>query len=240
MTTERVLDVEGIDVAYGPSPVLHGVSCHADAGETVAVLGRNGAGKTTLVRAIMGLTPPARGHVRVGGADVTGERPSAIANRGVGYVPQNRRMFRAMTVRENLEMGAGRGALDPDRLEYVYDLFPRLRERTGQRAGTLSGGEQQLVAIARALVRDPALLVMDEPTEGLMPSLVDEIAATVEALSADGYTTLLVSQNVDLALDVADRVYLLERGRVEHEATAASLRADPSPIDEHLGIGLGE
>lgn len=234
---EPVLSVEGVDAFYGTSHVLHDVDLHADAGEVVAVLGRNGAGKTTLVRSVLGLTPPRRGRVRLLGADVTGEPPEAIANRGVGYVPQNRRLFPEMTVAENLEMGVGRGRFDRARLSHVYELFPRLRERADQRAGTLSGGEGQMVAIGRALVRDPALLVMDEPTEGLMPTLVEEIREVLADVSATGRTTLLVEQNVDLALSVADRVYLLERGRAVHEAPAAGLRADPGPIERHLGVG---
>lgn len=234
-----VLSVEGVDAFYGTSHVLHDVDLHAGAGEVVAVLGRNGAGKTTLVRSVLGLTPPRRGRVRLLGADVTGEPPEVIANRGVGYVPQNRRLFPEMTVAENLEMGAGRGRFDRAQLARVYELFPRLRERADQRAGTLSGGEGQMVAIGRALVRDPALLVMDEPTEGLMPTLVEEIREVLADVSATDRTTLLVEQNVDLALSVADRVYLLERGRVVHEAPAARLRADPEPIERHLGVGRG-
>lgn len=233
-----VLDVESIDVTYGASQVLHGVSLHAEAGETVAVLGRNGAGKTTLVRAIVGLTPPGSGSVRIEGEDVTGDPPETIAARGVGYVPQGRRMFPEMTVLENLEMGAGRGALDPDRLEFVYGLFPRIREREDQRAGTLSGGEQQMVAIARGLIRDPVVALMDEPTEGLMPTLVDEIGETIGEVAGAGQTTLLVSQNVDLALSVADRVYVIDRGRIEYEGTAGALQADPGPIERHVGVGL--
>lgn len=237
LPAERVLSVEGIDAFYGASHVLHDVSLHADAGEVVAVLGRNGAGKTTLVRSILGLTPPRRGRVRLLGADVTGEPPEAIANRGVGYVPQNRRLFPEMTVLENLEMGVGAGPFDPDRLEHVYGLFPRLRDRGDQRAGTLSGGEGQMLAIARALIRDPELLVMDEPTEGLMPSLVDEIGGVLADVAESGYTILLVEQNVDLALSVSDRAYLLERGQVVHEAPAAELRDHPGPIERHLGVG---
>ena len=239
-TGQRVLAVEGIDASYGESQVLHDVRLHADAGEVVAVLGRNGAGKTTLGRSILGLTPPRRGRVRLLGEDVTGASPEAIANRGVGYVPQGRRLFPEMTVRENLELGVGTGSFEPELLEYVHGLFPRLRERTDQRAGTLSGGEGQMLAIARALVRDPELLVMDEPTEGLMPALVDEIGGVLGDVAEAGYTTLLVEQNVDLALSVSDRVYLLERGRVVHEAPAEALRGDPAPIERHLGVGLRE
>ena len=238
VTDERVLSVAGVDTFYDASQVLHEVSLHADAGEVVSVLGRNGAGKTTLVRSILGLTPPRRGRIRLLGEDVTGEPPEAIANRGVGYVPQNRRLFPEMTVVENLEMGVGTDSFRPERLEHVYELFPRLRDRSAQRAGTLSGGEGQMLAIGRALVRDPELLVMDEPTEGLMPSLVSEIGTVLADVADAGYPTLLVDLNVDLALSVSDRVYLLDRGRIVHEAPADELRADPEPIERHLGVGL--
>lgn len=237
---DPVLSVGEIDTFYGSTQVLHDVSVHADAGEVVAVLGRNGAGKTTLVRSILGLTPPRRGRVRLLGEDVTGEPPEAIANRGVGYVPQSRRLFPEMTVRENLEMGVGTRPFEQERLDYVHELFPRLRERADQRAGTLSGGEGQMLAIARALVGGPELLVADEPTEGLMPSLVDEIGGVLAEVGDAGYTILLVEQNVDLALSVADRACLLERGRIVHEAPTADLRDDPGPIERHLGVGRRE
>jgi branched-chain amino acid transport system ATP-binding protein len=220
-----VLSVEDVHTYYGDSHVLQGVSMHAEAEEVVAILGRNGVGKTTLMRSIVGLTPPRRGAVRFRGDRIDGQSAAQIANAGVGYVPQNRRMFPTLTVAENLRMGLGTAPLDDEQLAYVLELFPKLDERADQAAGTLSGGEQQMVAIGRALMRDPELVLMDEPTEGLMPSLVPRIGEIVARIAAAGYTIVLVEQNVDLALDASDRVYLMERGRIRHEATPAALRA---------------
>lgn len=233
-----VLKIDAVDTYYGSSHVLHGVSVSADEAEVVGLLGRNGVGKTTLMRTIMGLTPPRRGTVRFDGMDITGAPPDQTANRGIGYVPQNRRMFPEMTVMENLRIGLGRADFDPDQLDRVVDLFPRLEERTAQRAGTLSGGEQQMVAIGRALMANPSLLLMDEPTEGLMPSLVPKIYEVIDELAHDGYTVLLVEQNVDFALEACDRLYLMDKGRIVHEAGVAELRADDAPIEQHLGVSV--
>ncbi|MFB6172364.1 MAG: ABC transporter ATP-binding protein [Haloarculaceae archaeon] len=231
-----MLAVEHVDTYYGKSHVLFDVSLSAAADEVVAVLGRNGAGKTTLLRSVMGLTPPRAGRIVLDGEDVTGASPSTVANRGVGYVPQDRRLFPALTVRENLQMGAGTGPWDPDRVARLLDQFPQLDGRLDQRAGSLSGGEQQMVAMARALVRNPKLVLLDEPTEGLMPALVSEVGDAVRDLAGEGYTIVLVEQHVDLALDLADRVYLLENGRVRAESTPAELRADESLLERHLGV----
>jgi len=231
-----MLGVHDIDTYYGKSHVLFGASIEAAADEVVAVLGRNGAGKTTLLRSVMGLTPPRSGRVVLDGEDVTGDSPAAIANRGVGYVPQERRLFPELTVRENLRIGAGTGPWDPDRVDALLERFPQLGGRLDQRAGSLSGGEQQLVAMARALVRDPKLVLLDEPTEGLMPALVPEVGDAIRDVAAEGYTTVLVEQNVDLALDLADRVYLLENGRVRAETTAAELRDDETLLERYLGV----
>lgn len=235
-----VLEVDQVDTYYGSSHVLHGVSIMADEAEVVGLLGRNGVGKTTLLRTIMGLTPPRRGTVRFDGTDVTGTAPDQTANRGIGYVPQNRRMFHEMTVLENLRIGLGRADFDPDQLDLVLELFPGLEERTDQRAGTLSGGEQQMVAIGRALMADPSLLLMDEPTEGLMPSLIPEIREVINDLAEDGYTVLLVEQNVDFALEACNRVYLMDKGRIVHESGVAELRADGTPIEQHLGVSVSD
>lgn len=231
-----MLSVDAIDTYYGKSHVLFDVSLEAAADEVVAVLGRNGAGKTTLLRSVMGLTPPRSGRVVLDGEDITGASPSAVANRGVGYVPQDRRLFPDLTVRENLRMGVGTGTWDPDRVAALVDRFPQLAGRLGQRAGSLSGGEQQMVAMARALVRDPKLVLLDEPTEGLMPALIPEVGDAVREMAAEGYTIVLVEQHVDLALDLADRIFLMENGRVRVEATPAELRADESLMAEYLGV----
>jgi branched-chain amino acid transport system ATP-binding protein len=231
-----MLSVNAIDTYYGRSHVLFDVSIEAGRDEVVAVLGRNGAGKTTLLRSVMGLTPPRSGRIRIAGTDVTGADPASIANRGVGYVPQDRRLFPELTVRENLRMGVGTAAWNPDRVEALLERFPQLEGRLRQRAGSLSGGERQLVAMARALVREPELVLLDEPTEGLMPALVDEVGDVVRAIAGEGYTIVLVEQNVDLALDLADRVYLLENGRIRAEATPADLQEDESLLERYLGV----
>lgn len=231
-----MLSVESINTFYGKSHVLFDVSVTAAADEVVAILGRNGVGKTTLLRSVMGLTPPRSGRVVLDGEDVTGTSPSSVANRGVGYVPQERRLFPGLTVRENLRMGVGTGSWDPDRVDELLDRFPQLSGRLDQRAGSLSGGEQQMVAMARALVRDPKLVLLDEPTEGLMPALVPEVGDAVREMAAEGYTIILVEQRVDLALDLADRVYLMENGCVRTAATPAELRTDESVLERYLGI----
>lgn len=235
-----VLTVEDVETFYGTSHVLHGVSVSAGREEVVGLLGRNGVGKTTLVRTVMGLTPPRRGTVRFKGQDITGMEPDRTANRGIGYVPQNRRMFPDMTVLENLRIGLGRAEFDEDQLERVYELFPRLAERTDQAAGTLSGGEQQMVAIGRALMGNPLLLMMDEPTEGLMPALIPQIGDAIGELAEAGYTVFLVEQNVDFALDICDRLYLMDKGRIVHEGTSDELLADDGPIVEHLGVSVSD
>lgn len=231
-----MLSVESIETFYGKSHVLFDVSVAAAADEVVAILGRNGAGKTTLLRSVMGLTSPRSGRIILDGEDVTGASPSAIANRGVGYVPQERRLFPGLTVRENLRMGVGTGNWDPNRVDGLLDRFPQLSGRLDQRAGSLSGGEQQMVAMARALVRDPKLVLLDEPTEGLMPALVPEVGDAVREMAAEGYTIVLVEQRVDLALNLADRVYLLENGHVRWASTPAELRAEESVLERYLGV----
>jgi branched-chain amino acid transport system ATP-binding protein len=231
-----MLSVESIDAFYGKSHVLFDVSLRAGTDEVVAVLGRNGAGKTTLLRSVMGLTPPRSGRVVFDGRDVTGDSPASIANRGVGYVPQDRRLFPDLTVRENLMMGVGTGEWDPSRVAELLERFPQLEGRLDQRAGSLSGGEQQMVAMARALVREPKLVLLDEPTEGLMPALVPAVGDAIREMADEGYTIVLVEQHVDLALDLADRVYLLENGRVRAESTPEELRADEALLERYLGV----
>lgn len=231
-----MLRVEGIDTYYGRSHVLFDVSFTVGNDEVVALLGRNGAGKTTTLRSVMGLTPPRSGQIVLDGEDVTGLAPERIASRGIGYVPQNRRLFPDLTVRENLLMGLGTDALDPDRLDELLERFPDLEGRLGQRAGTLSGGERQMVAIARALMREPKLLLLDEPTEGLMPSLIPEVESIIRDLSEAGYAILLVEQHVDIVLALADRVYLMENGRIEEEVTPEELEADETLLERYLGV----
>jgi branched-chain amino acid transport system ATP-binding protein len=231
-----MLTVDSINTYYGKSHILHDVSFEANQDEVVALLGRNGVGKTTTMRSIIGLTPPRSGTIRFDGEDITGESASRIANRGIGYVPQDRGMFPRLTVEENLRMGLGREPFDRERMERIFERFPRVEERLEQRAGTLSGGEQQMVAMARALMRDPKLVLMDEPTEGLMPSLIPEIKRITQDIANEGYTIVIVEQRVDLVLDIADRVYLMDNGRIERQATPDELRENETLLEQYLGV----
>ena len=234
-----MLSVEHIEVYYGKSHVLHDVSFSADADEVVALLGRNGAGKTTALRAILGLTPPRSGRIVFEGEDVTGDPPERNANRGIGYVPQDRRLFPDLTVRENLVMGLGTARLDPARIDELVERFPPLDGRLDQRAGTLSGGERQMTAMARALMGDPHLVLLDEPTEGLMPALIPEIESTIQNLADAGYTIVLVEQHVDLVLELADRVNLIENGRIRETVEPDVLAADEALLERYLGVTGG-
>jgi branched-chain amino acid transport system ATP-binding protein len=235
-----ILAARELHTFYGKSHILHGVSIDVGAGEVVGVLGRNGVGKSTTLKTIMGLLRPARGSVVFDGEDVTGTAAHRLARRGLAYVPEDRRIFRALTVLENLRTGLDRPGVDADRraqlLDKAYRSFPMLAERRKQAGGTLSGGEQQMLAIARAMMLDPKLLLLDEPTEGLMPRMVAQIRTIVDALHREGVAILLVEQNVPLTLDVSDRVYIMEKGAVRHAAPAAELRADHAVIHRHLGV----
>ena len=224
-----MLRLEDVHAYYGKSHVLHGVSLRVEAGEVVGLLGRNGVGKSTTLKTIMGLVRPAAGRITLDGKVVTGLPPYRVARRGIAWVPEERRVFGLLTVLENL---ARRQAL----LEKVYRHFPRLRERLHQAGGTLSGGEQQMLAIARAMMLEPRIVLLDEPTEGLMPRLVGEIREMIGVLRADGMAILLVEQNVPLTLAVADRVYIMEKGEVRHEAPAGELTRDHAAIRRYLGI----
>lgn len=233
-----MLDVESINTYYGKSHILHDVSFEAGNDEVVALLGRNGVGKTTTMKSIIGLTPPKTGTIRFQGEVISGDSPSEIANRGIGYVPQDRGMFPDLTVEENLQMGLGTADRDETVVAEIFDRFPRVEERLSQKAGTLSGGEQQMVAMARALMRDPQLVLMDEPTEGLMPSLIPEIGEITQEIADSGYSIIIVEQNVDLVLDIADRVYMMDNGRIHEQATPAELRENEEILERYLGIGI--
>jgi branched-chain amino acid transport system ATP-binding protein len=229
-----MLAVGGVHTYYGGSHVLNGVSLEVTPGEVVAILGRNGMGKTTLIRSVIGFTPPREGHVRFRGDDVTGWPPFRRVERGMALVPQGRRVFASLSVRENLEVaGAGRGRWNR---EAVYALFPRLRERAPNRANKLSGGEQQMLAIGRALMSNPALLLMDEPTEGLAPLLVREVGRVIAELKRAGLSILLVEQNLPMAAAVADRVHVLNRGEIVYSGRPADLLADEDVTSRYLGI----
>ncbi len=229
----RLLEAEGLQAYYGKSHILHGVSLGVDEGEVVTLLGRNGAGKTTTLRAIMGLTPPREGRVRIGGRDVTGWPTHRIAQSGVGYVPEGRHMFRHLTVEENLRVppptpGQWSAAT-------VFALFPRLGERRTSKAGRLSGGEQEMLAIARALLLNPRLLLLDEPSQGLAPVIVEEVMHAMQRMRGEGTAILLVEQNAILALAFADRAYVLSDGAIIHEGPAAALAADTEKVKALAG-----
>jgi branched-chain amino acid transport system ATP-binding protein len=229
-----VLEVEGLHTYYGGSHVLQGISLAVGARQVVAILGRNGMGKTTLMRSIIGFTPPRRGTVRFKGEEITARPAFRMTALGIALVPQGRRVFPSLSVRENLEVARrGDGAWN---LERVYSVFPRLREREKNRANKLSGGEQQMLAIARALMSNPELLLMDEPTEGLAPLLVREVGRVIGELRREGLSILLVEQNLPLALSVADRVHILSRGQIVHSSTPVELMASEDVKSRYLGV----
>jgi len=234
-----LLEVSAISVAYGDVRVLHRVSLRVEAGEIVSLLGANGAGKTTTLRAISGLIPVQEGGVTFEGRPLTGLSPSRIVERGIAHVPEGRQLFTNMTVEENLEMGAYLPQAKMARAETlarVLELFPRLGERQRQVAGTLSGGEQQMVAIGRALMSRPRLLVLDEPSLGLAPIVVKSIFETVKRINADGMTVLLVEQNLAESLRLSDRGYVLETGKIAMEGRGTDLLADPHTRKAFLGL----
>ncbi|WP_195164142.1 ABC transporter ATP-binding protein [Mesorhizobium sp. NBSH29] len=231
------LTISGLDCFYDAVQVLHGIDLTLREGEVLCLLGRNGAGKTTLLRAIMGLVPARAGSIMLGEADLSRLPPHQVPKSGVAYVPQGRRLFSELTVSENLEIGLmarSRGAATRER---VLALFPVLRERLKQRSGTLSGGEQQMLAMARALCLEPTVLLLDEPTEGLMPSMIAKIRETVSGLRDHGVSTILVEQRVDAVLPVANRVAFIENGRNRETVDVASLRADPALVHRYVGVG---
>jgi len=234
-----LLDVAGLCAGYGDVPVLRGIDLSIRAGSITALIGANGAGKTTLLRTISGIIPTEAGTIRYDGRDIVGMPPQDIVRAGLVQVPEGRRLFSEMTVFENLLVGSSSPAARRKRdenLAMVLELFPRVRERRAQRAGTLSGGEQQMVAIARALMASPRLLLLDETSLGLAPIVVDEIFVAVRRLAAQGLTILVVEQNTALALEVADHGYVLEQGHFAIEGPAAGLMADPRVRQAYLGI----
>jgi branched-chain amino acid transport system ATP-binding protein len=234
---DALLSVEEIDAYYDRSHVLQGVSLQVMPGEVVALLGRNGAGKSTTLKSIMGIVVPHRGQVRFAGAALAGLAPYRIARHGIAYVPEDRGIFASLTVEENLTLAVRRHR-SPGRwsLAAIHELFPRLAERGANMGGKLSGGEQQMLAIARALMLDPALLVLDEPTEGLAPVVVQEIASVAERLKREGVTMLLVEQNYPFATRLADRVYVLGKGRIRWQGTPHELEADESLKRTWIGV----
>ncbi|MBX9588045.1 MAG: ABC transporter ATP-binding protein [Hyphomonadaceae bacterium] len=232
-----LLELDDIHTAYGTSLVLFGVSLEICRGECVCLLGRNGVGKTTTMRSIMGLTPPYKGRVRWKGEDVTGSHPHRMARRGIGFVPEDRRIFSELSVWENLDV-AQRSAKRPGpwTIEAVYALFPKLRELSKRPGGVLSGGEQQMLTIARTLVGNPELLLLDEPSEGLAPVVVESLLAQVKRLKAEGLTILLAEQGLDFSLALADRAYVLQKGSVRFSGPAGELRENVELRDNLLAL----
>ena len=231
------LTVSGLDCFYGEVQVLHGLSLALHKGEVLCVLGRNGAGKTTLLKAIMGLVPASAGSIRLGERELVGLPAHEVPRAGIAYVPQGRRLFAEMSVAENIEIGLMARGKGKHVRDAVLDLFPILRDRLNQRSGTLSGGEQQMLAMARALCLEPDVLLLDEPTEGLMPSMIARIRDTVAALRGRGVSTVLVEQRVDAVLPVADRVLFVENGRSRETVDVEALRADPALVHRYVGVG---
>jgi branched-chain amino acid transport system ATP-binding protein len=237
---QPLVRVEDIHTYYGKSHILHGVSLEVGKGEVVGLLGRNGVGKSTTLKAIMGLVRPSRGEVLFEGHAITGAPAHRLARLGIGYVPEDRRVFRLLSVSENLRTGLDRHGVSKARkaelLEKVYGYFPVLAERRHQAGGTLSGGEQQMLAIARAMMLEPKIILLDEPTEGLMPRMVSEIRRIIDVLHRENVAVLLVEQNVPLTLEAGQRVYFIEKGVVRHHALASELRVNDAVIHQYLGV----
>ncbi len=230
-----ILDVRGIDTYYGLGHILNGLSLHVGEGEVVALLGRNGAGKTTTLRSITGLTPPRRGEITYKGGSIAGLPPHRISKLGIALVPETRGVFSYLTARENLEIARRPGSRWS--MESMLERFPKLREVLDRRGRFLSGGEQQMLAIARALLTGPELLLLDEPSQGLAPLVVEVVMGTVLELKRERVSMLLVEQNAELALRLADRVYVIDHGMTVFEGTPDTLRADPQIATTYLGVG---
>jgi len=237
---QPMIVAEGVEKSFGSAVALSGIDVTVEPGTVLALLGRNGAGKTTCLNVAVGILSPRRGTVAVHGADVTGRSPETIAARGVALVPQGRRIFKSLTVRENLLVAArppvGATQFQPWTFERVYGMFPRLSERQQQVAGYLSGGEQQMLAIGRALMSNPRVLLMDEPSEGLAPQIVAEVMATIRLLKHEGLSIVLVEQNAKLVFDVADDIVILNSGQVAVTGTADELKRSGVDLQLHLGI----
>ncbi len=235
-----LIKVEDIHTYYGKSHILHGVSLEVRRGEVVGLLGRNGVGKSTTLKAIAGLVPPRQGRVLLEGEPISHLPPHRLARRGIAYVPEDRRVFRLLTVMENLRTGLDRHGVSKARkqalLDKVYEYFPVLAERRNQPGGTLSGGEQQMLAIARAMMLEPKIILLDEPTEGLMPRMVSQIRQIIDVLHREEVAVLLVEQNVPLTLEAGQRIYFMEKGEVRHHALASDLHVGDPVIHQYMGV----
>ena len=237
---DSLVDLEDIHTYYGKSHILHGVSLRVGRGEVVGLLGRNGVGKSTTLKTIMGLVNPSRGRILFEGRPVTNLPAHRLARIGIAYVPEDRRIFRLLTVMENLRTGLDRNGVSEARkqklLDKAFSYFPVLAERRNQPGGTLSGGEQQMLAIARAMMLEPKIILLDEPTEGLMPRMVSQIREIIEVLHRDGVAILLVEQNVPLTLEASQHVYIMEKGAVRHHCPASELTVNDAVIHQYLGV----
>src|SRR5258706_7138920 len=238
VTLAPALAAEGLHTYYGKSHILHGVGLEVAAGKITALLGRNGAGKTTTLRTLMGLTPARQGRVTIFGADATRWPTYRIAASGVGYVPEGRRIFANLSVEENLKVPLDRGG--PWNIKRIYELFPRLAERTQNRGRQLSGGEQEMLSIGRALLLNPKLLILDEPSQGLAPLIVREVFRVVSRIRREGIPVLLVEQNARLSLEISDHVYVLDDGKVIHSGSAAELAKDEERVRAMAGASAEE
>jgi branched-chain amino acid transport system ATP-binding protein len=235
---ETLLDVHGLHVHYGKSHVLHGVDLRVDRQEVISLLGRNGSGRSTTMKAIMGLVAPSAGSVRLDGRELAGARPYAVCRAGIGYVPEEREVFANLTVDENLRMGEQRAAGGAHRwtIEAMFDYFPRLKERRNTKAGSMSGGEQQMLTICRSLLGNPRLMLIDEPTEGLAPKIVAQVGECIVDMHRKGLSVVLVEQKLAIALKVSTRVCLMGHGRIVFEGTPQALTADPQLVSEWLAV----
>jgi branched-chain amino acid transport system ATP-binding protein len=239
-SNEPLVEVEDLHTYYGKSHILDGVSLTVGRGEVVGLLGRNGVGKSTTLKTIMGIVNPSRGKVLFEDKPITGVPAHRLARIGIAYVPEDRRIFRLLTVMENLRTGLDRRGVSEERkqelLGKVFTYFPVLAERRNQPGGTLSGGEQQMLAIARAMTLEPKIILLDEPTEGLMPRMVSQIRQIIDVLHRDGVAILLVEQNVPLTLEASDRIYIMEKGAIRHHCPASELKVNDAVIHQYLGV----
>lgn len=234
---EPLITIDNVTAGYVPGvDILNGVNLHADEGELVGIIGPNGAGKSTMIKAMFGLVNIRSGEVRLNGQEITNMKAHALVERGVGYVPQNNNVFPSLTIQENLEMGNFlRPATNAERLKRIYGLFPRLEERATQRAGSLSGGERQMLAMGRALMMEPSVLLLDEPSAGLSPALQDEVFIRTKQINATGVTVIMVEQNASRCLQICDRGYVLDQGTNAYTDTGRALLEDPKVIELYLG-----
>ncbi len=231
-----MLEIKDLKASYNQVNVLYGVTLNVQAGEILCVMGRNGAGKTTLLKSVMGIVEPDSGNITMDGETLNSLPPHEIPKRGIGYIPQGRRLFSELTVDENIEIGLMTREVSADTRDWVLDLFPRLKERLDQQAGTLSGGEQQMLAIARALALRPKVLLLDEPTEGLQPSMIEQIRSVIVKMRSAGFAIVLVEQRIDAVLAVADRIVMIENGKSVETLTAKELENCPDKIKRYLGV----